>query len=96
MLIPAVWKKTTNLKLHFFSNHPEIDKLRKEKSDACQVTNGIGELDKDISKEMNGVDKETKGTCIPVCVYITLMIRWHHFKIANLKLIKFAKALLYM
>lgn len=26
-MISAVYKKTTNLKLHFFSNHPDIDKL---------------------------------------------------------------------
>jgi hypothetical protein len=27
VLVTAVYKKTTNLKLHFFSNHSEIDKL---------------------------------------------------------------------
>ena len=30
VLITAVYKKTTNLKLHFFSNHPALDKLNKE------------------------------------------------------------------
>lgn len=28
----AVYKKTTNLKLHFFSNQPEVSKLNKDET----------------------------------------------------------------
>lgn len=31
-MVSAVYKKTTNLKLHFFSNHPEINKLNKDET----------------------------------------------------------------
>ncbi len=43
VLVSAVYKKTTNLKLRFFSNHPEIDKVTREQYHLASTANGADE-----------------------------------------------------
>ena len=40
-MISAVYKKTTNLKLHYFSNFPAIDNERVMETRGVQVTNEL-------------------------------------------------------
>lgn len=47
VIVSAVCKKTTNLKLHFFSNHSEINKLNRS---GLQAATNEPTVDADIGK----------------------------------------------
>ncbi len=64
VMATAVYKKTTNLKLHFFSNHPEIANMNKEEAESCQVDEDFDS--EDHSKEnghQNGHQREENRVC---------------------------------
>lgn len=54
-MVSAVYKKTTNLKLHFFSNDSEIDKLNNKET--------VGGTDRDVDElsEKNGKDDKSEA-----------------------------------
>ncbi len=60
-MVTAVYKKTTNLKLHFYSNRPEIANLYREEAESCQID--VNEEEGHHSKENEHQRDENLEPC---------------------------------
>ena len=66
-MVSSVYKKTTNLKLHFFSNYPEIANMNIEESISCctdddfSSKNGHQNGDSRHQSDQNGHQGEKNG-----------------------------------